>query len=86
MLDALGGGDQGCVEDVGVGALLHHLLAFLEQPFHALAVVTGELLTRSLSDLLETAKLLLRLLQMCLERLTQLGVRRLLDHLRQALR
>src|SRR5688572_22205760 len=37
MLDGLGGIDQTGVESLAVGEVLHHLLAFLDDPLHGLA-------------------------------------------------
>ena len=85
VLHALRGGDQRSVEDVGVLELVHCLLAFLEQSFHALALFAFRRYAEIVEDALEPLYLLLRLLIVLLEGALQLGVRGLLRHFRKRL-
>src|SRR3954471_12755196 len=69
MLNALRGGAQRGVENVGVGELLHDFVALLHQSFNSLALMTAQFLAEVLTDLFEPLLLLLGLLIMLLERL-----------------
>jgi hypothetical protein len=85
VLDALGGADQRSVLRGRVAVLLHHLLAFGDEPLHCLAHLgrrrDAELAERLVDPLQVTA----RLLEVVLDGLPQLVVMRRLRHLRQRL-
>jgi hypothetical protein len=84
VLDALRRTDEAGIERV-VLEFVHHFLAFLDQPFGALALLAlgGEI--ELLRDLLETLHVAARLFQVLLERGGELFVGGVLSHFRQRL-
>src|SRR5215210_124885 len=81
VLDPLRGGDEAGVDHLGIALHLDHLVAFLDQPLHPLARMPLGTVAQVLEDLLQAAHLLLRLPQMLLETLLEIGRRGPLGHL-----
>jgi hypothetical protein len=71
VLDLLGGGDEGGIQGGGVPLHLQDLAAFLDDAFHALALLAFGLVPALLEDLLQPLELGLGLLEVLLERLLQ---------------
>src|SRR6476661_5428894 len=86
VLDALGGADQGGVHHVGIHVLLHHLLALLDQPLHGLALLATGGLAEHFEDAVQALDLHFGHGAVILERLLELLVLSLLDHLRKGLK
>ena len=81
MLDALCGADDCGIFDGVFVIFLHGLGAFLDQAFHAHALLARGLFAQQFEDLLQTRHMFGGLAQMVFEGLTQLFVRRGLHQL-----
>src|SRR5437588_13084 len=69
MLDALGLGDQTCVQNVGIRILLDQLTPFFDQSFHADAFLAAGADAQILADLLQPRRVLGSLSEMRAKRL-----------------
>src|SRR5690606_32806226 len=83
MLDGLRGGDEAGIEGIGALRLVHDLLALGDDAFDGLARHAGNAFVHQLEHLFKTLDVVLGLLFVLLERLSQLGRVRLLGHFRQ---
>src|SRR5579864_5159842 len=83
MLDTLRGGDQPGIDHVGIALRLDHLLAFLDQAFHAVAGLALRPLAERAEQPLQAGDVLAGLAEMLIERILETGVMSRLDHLRQ---
>jgi hypothetical protein len=83
VLHALRCGDQPCVQFFWRGMFLDHFGAFLDQPFHALALLSLRTLFQRFEDLLQALHMPFRLLQVFFKSCAQILGGRCLGHFRQ---
>ena len=82
-LDSLRGSYQGGITDFGGHVFLENLLAFLDQPFHTIALMTARFELHGLEDRLQSGDVFLGLLQVLLEACLQVVVGSGFGHLGQ---
>src|SRR5437868_2848410 len=85
MLDVLCFRDETGVEHLLGCVLLEQFLRFFDQSLHSFALLSRRAFAEHLEDLLEPLDVPFRFLKMIGERLLQLRIRRILDHLWQCL-
>jgi hypothetical protein len=82
VLDVLGCGNEACVEDVLIGAVGDETLGFLDQPFHALALLALGRNVELLADALQALYVPPGLTLVLQESLLELGMGGHLGHAR----
>jgi hypothetical protein len=85
VLDALSGGDEGGILDIGIAGRADDLRAFLDQPLHRLARLGLGALAHDFEDPFQAGHVVLRLLQVLVKSSLQRGMMGCLRHFREGL-